>query len=454
MSEFLPAFFALYLPHYVQIESAPFHVELATALTSTTENFIEIIGFRDSAKSTYATCGFPLQAALLGTFKFIVIINDTTEQVMLTIANIKHEMENNESVKRDFPNLTARKTWSKYNLLLSNGVRIIGRSRGQNIRGIRHRESRPDLIIVDDPENLKQVREKKARDETEAWFNAEVVPARSAFGAKLVVIGNMLHNDGFISRLSKNSLYRVIRIPVADEYGNPTWPARYPDGKKSLALKAQEVGATAWSREYMLKVVTEENQVILETDIQRYPNSLLTERDSYGDLKYKSVDAGAGVDLAISEKQTADFTAVVSGIKVTWNGTHVLIKPNPVKRRMNFDVSQTVIMQQADGLPMGAKFYVEDVGYQRAAVETLRRKGLNVCAVRPISDKRARLQSVAPFVKNGTVLFPETGCEDLIQSIINFGVEEHDDDVDAFVYLVLGLMNSPSARGVAKFDKI
>ena len=29
-------------------------------------------------------------------------------------------------------------------------------------------------------------------------------------------------------------------------------------------------------------------------------------------------------------------------------------------------------------------------------------------------------------------MFPETGCEDLIQGIINFGVEEHDDDVDAF----------------------
>jgi len=67
--------------------------------------------------------------------------------------------------------------------------------------------------------------------------------------------------------------------------------------------------------------------------------------------------------------------------------------------------------------------------------------------MRPISDKRARLESVAPFVKDGTVIFPERGCEELIEQIVNFGSEEHDDLVDAFVYMVLGVINKPVAKG-------
>lgn len=42
------------------------------------------------------------------------------------------------------------------------------------------------------------------------------------------------------------------------------------------------------------------------------------------------------------------------------------------------------------------------------------------------TDKRPRLQVVAPYIKNGTVLFPRSGCEQLLGQIFNLGVESHD----------------------------
>jgi hypothetical protein len=38
------------------------------------------------------------------------------------------------------------------------------------------------------------------------------------------------------------------------------------------------------------------------------------------------------------------------------------------------------------------------------------------------------------------VKFPRHGCEQLITQLLGFGVEKHDDAVDALVYLILGLV--------------
>jgi phage terminase large subunit-like protein len=44
----------------------------------------------------------------------------------------------------------------------------------------------------------------------------------------------------------------------------------------------------------------------------------------------------------------------------------------------------------------------------------------------------------ARYVKNGTVKFPRTRCEQLLNQVLGFGSEKHDDLVDAQVYLILG----------------
>lgn len=447
------------LSHYLGLPSAPFHKVLAGKLEDPNIPLLEVIGFRDSAKSTYSTVALILYAAMTGKYKFIVIINDTSDQVKLTIANIRYELENNFYIRYFFGSVILGKTWSDANLLLSNGVRIVGRSRGQNIRGIRHRQYRPDLIVLDDPENLEQTKRKASRDKTTNWFNAEVLPARASFGAKLVVVGNFLHNDGFIARLEKNELFEVLRIPVVDpNTGKPAWEMKYPN-KEALDKKRLEVGATAWAREYELKVVAEEDQVIKETDLHYYPNEILTNYNEVGRRAVTILNAGVGVDLAISEKQTADFTAFVGGYKVQWNTdttgrTNILVLPNPLVKRMDFFATQNEAIKFSQGLPYGTKFYVEDTGYQRAAIQGLKRKGISVFPMRPISDKKARLETVSPFIKDGTVLFPEKGCEDLITSLVNFGVQEHDDDVDALVYMLMGLLNKRKRKGGGKADKM
>jgi predicted phage terminase large subunit-like protein len=58
-------------------------------------------------------------------------------------------------------------------------------------------------------------------------------------------------------------------------------------------------------------------------------------------------------------------------------------------------------------------------------------------------DKRSRLVILANMIKTGQILFPREGAEELIQQIVHFGVEKHDDLVDAFANLAHNMLEKP-----------
>ena len=421
-----------YLNHYFTLDPAEFHRELIDHLGNDVDRMLLILGFRGSAKSTFGSLALPLWAALEKKFNFILPIADTTLQAKVNIANIRYELETNELIQNDYGNMQGAEDWQKENMLLANGVRILARSRGQKVRGLRHRQYRPELVVVDDPEDLEWVRTKDNRDKTERWLRAEVIPALNERVGRLVLIGNQLHSDALLSRMKKDKSFGVLEYSLLDKANRCVWPAKYPT-QELLDAQRDKAGPTSWQREYLLKIVPEEGQEITEADIHYY------------DSEPKNAEIGligTGEDLAISKKETADYTAMVTG-KVAWENDKpfIYIQPNPISE--HFDFHETLQQNKAlQALYGGAHlFFVEDVQYQKAAIQEMERELLPVVPMQPIHDKRARLKVAALYIKNGTVRFPRNGCEDLMLQLLGFGIEEHDDLVDALVYLILGLVN-------------
>ena len=70
---------------------------------------------------------------------------------------VQHELRNNDLILRDYghlkykriddprpePTLESDEDWQAMNCVLDNGVRILSRSRGQKVRGVKHRQHRP-----------------------------------------------------------------------------------------------------------------------------------------------------------------------------------------------------------------------------------------------------------------------------------------------------------------------
>lgn len=140
-----------------------------------------------------------------------------------------------------------------------------------------------------------------------------------------------------------------------------------------------------------------------------------------------------GVDLAISMKENADYTAIVTVGHDESTGRVWIVDAE--RRRVGFRDALEFIKAKAERWkPVGIA--IETVQYQAAVVEELLRSTtLPVRKVRPDKDKLTRAQSLITRYENGFVWHNEDLPSDFTNEMLSFGPDcEHDDFVDAAVY--------------------
>ena len=430
-------FFGIYLNHYIQFDLAPYHDDFFSLAEDEQNKLVVIIAFRGSGKSTYFSTCYPIWA-VTGKLqkKFVVIFTQTQQQAKKLLENIKKELEGNAILKADVgPFEDSDDEWSSMSIVLKNqNARIMVASTEQSIRGIRFRQNRPDLIILDDVEDLASTKTQELRDKLGDWFTSEIAPLGTP-DTKIVIIGTRLHEDDLYSRIIQQiikkktpGIYR--RYPVANSQGKSTWPGKYPNKRALNAEKARVMDEVTWQREYMLRIIYSQDYIFTPKDFIRY--EVLPPADK---IRFILI----AIDLAISTSASADKTGIIAAYIAGYGKElKAYIAPQIVNKRMNFfetiDEIKRFQIQLDTNLPI--YLLVEDVVYQHAAIEQLTAEGFQVYGVNPDGeDKRARLNSIFPQVKNGTILFPTSGTEELERQLVGFGIEKYNDLADAFAYL-------------------
>jgi predicted phage terminase large subunit-like protein len=428
-------FFPVYFHKRFEYETPPFHEEIFRLLQDVRIPLIVLTAFRGSAKSTIVTVAYSLWAVFgIQQKKFVILVAQTETKARQYLMNIRRQLENNKLLRDDLGPIDEEKDqWGATALVIRKlDAKIMVASVGQSIRGSLHNEHRPDLVILDDVEDTESVKTREGRDKLFDWFTAEVLPVGGK-RTRFVVVGNLLHEDSLMRRLQKrieeNPLLGAYReYPIMDMDGKALWPSKYPTPESIEAERMKMMDPIAWAREYLLKIVSPDDQTIKREWIQTYSGPAPTHSGGY---------AAVGIDLAISMKQTADCTAMVAA-RVYGHGDslRVYILPKPVNKRLTS--MQALDEAKALSKALGnAELWIEDVGYQGSLVEHLRHdnykaKGVKVHGM----DKRQRLAMVSFLVESGKVLFPEKGAEELIRNLTGFGTEKHDDLVDAFSILL------------------
>jgi len=445
-------FFNFYFAHYVLYPTADFQKEIIHNLEKNETENLYICSFRNSGKSTIVATAYPLWS-ILGkqAKKYILIFCRTQGQAKQTLRNIRDEAENNELLKQDLgpfkeENETGKNgEWSSTSLVFTNtGARIKVASVDESIRGLRHKQYRPDLILCDDVEDINSTRTRESRNKTYRWLRGDVIPAGDK-NTRLIIIGNLLHEDSLLMRMKNDieedrALGTFLEYPLITESGECLWPGKYPD-KESIEAQRKAVGNDIeWQREFLLRIIPDTDQVIHRTWIKYYSNLPLKDRSFAG--------VCIGIDLAFSQKNTADYTALVSAyVYYIDREMYIYILPNPINERM----TSPTLVERCKALhkyytdeKAWPRFIVEEAGQQKGVIQYLEKAGLNVQGFSPgQTDKRTRLSLTALKINSGHILFPKKGCENLIRQLTNFGVEGYDDLADAFSTLVLGLTENP-----------
>ncbi len=435
-------FFHIYFSHYIKYKTAQFHRELFELTEDTSAKKLVIEAFRGSGKTTIMGTSYAIWSILgIQQRKFVLIIAKTESQAKQYLANIKLELENNRLLRLDLgPFEEPNDEWRAVSIVLPKyGARIMVASVDGSIRGIKHGAHRPDLIICDDLEDLNLIKTQESRDKLFDWLTSDIMPLGD-IDTRLIVIGTKLHNDSVIMRLKKAILEgRMDGItkayPFLKEDGTAMWSEKYPTQADIDTLRKSVPSPQAWQREYMLQIIADDDQVIRPEWI-RYYDSLPTEVNRF---------TATGVDPAISEKDNADYTAMVSGkIYGRKKALKIYVLPNPVNERMDFPKTIEKIKSLSKHLG-NAHVWIENVGYQKSIIDHLKSENFPAKEYRTQgSDKRARLSLVSHHIQSGTVLFPRYGAEKLIEQLVGFGTEKHDDLSDAFCILVSSVVDQES----------
>ena len=435
-------FFYVYFGRYIKHPIAPFHFEMFRIAQEEEIKRAGIMTFRDSAKSTILNTAYTLWAIMgIHQKKHIVIASQSQQRSKDHLMNIRKEIEDNKLLGENLgPFREIEDRWQASTLIITNyGARISAISKEEGIRGLREGPYRPDLIIADDIEDSNSVKTRERRDGTFNWFTGELLPL-GEINTKVIVLGNFLHEDSVLSRLEEmiktgKMKGTFLRIPLVDEKDKISWSGKFTSLEAIEDLKQSIGNEVTWQRDFLLRSIPDDYQIIHSEWIKYYDS--IPNKD---DEKNKYCYTATAVDLAISEKETAHFTAMVSAMVFGYGeDIKIYILPNPVNERLNFPETVKRVKEISRSLGGGipTPIYIEEVGYQKAPIQELQKEGFPAEGVQVGGqDKAARLHIIAPFLQLGRVLFPKKGCEGLIRQLTGFGVERYDDLADAFAMLI------------------
>ncbi len=187
--------------------------------------------FRGGAKSTIAEEAIIVKT-LFREFRNGIIVGENNDRACDRLHAIKIELENNERINRIFGSLVGP-VWAVDEIITSTGVRLKALGRGQALRGIKHEDSRPDLLLGDDLEGRGDVATPDARKKVRDWFDLELLPAMEP-GFMARMLATPMHPEALpyhlITGLDAWPMHKFPVYTLDPETGErvATWPDRFP----------------------------------------------------------------------------------------------------------------------------------------------------------------------------------------------------------------------------------
>lgn len=429
----------IYMPAPGDCDPAPFHNEWSDVLLHGTQHFATE-SFRESGKSVLVIRAHSLYRLVFPSndYNFIVIImaNQTLASARLKdlsedyladpklCANLVEVKKNNEKTFE----VVVKDIYGK-----PIDVRIDAYGKGSSIRGLLHGETRPKLIIIDDPQDLEDMQSDGIMEKDWGWFLSDVVFLGKK--CRIFMIGNNLGESCLIERVIDNKEYlgfKAERIPVVKD-GAPTWPGKYTmefiDNERTTYEKLGKIDI--WYRERMCEALSPENQIFKDEYFKFF---------NWKDLRIPELNIFMTVDLAISQKDTADYTAImVVGVN---KDNHWFVLDCSFGR---YDPTQTIdeIFRMA-GKWSPQKVGVEKVAYQAAMHHFLdkempkRNMFFTITQLRAQRKKEERISALQPRFSSGSIWIPRDAGEwwtELKSEMLAFPHGIHDDLLDALAYI-------------------
>lgn len=420
-------FFAkYYLAHHILTNIPKIHKTWYKDFTKHTR--IARAAPRGHSKTTTHSLVYPLWNILFQKRKFILLISDTQQQGNEILGAIVQELETNPRILRDFgsiagfipPTAEAKKKWTTSDIVTTTEIKVMSRGWTGRMRGLKYGARRPDLIVLDDVENDESTASELQREKLANVFYKSILNLGDE-ETQIIIVGTILHFDSLLNNIIKDPPPEwEVKLQKAIENNKSIWSEYWP--MKRLDAKRAEIGNIPFEQEYLQNPLDPSQQIIKPKEF--YEDTVdLTMVDCYG-----------YIDLAISEKETADYTAIVTIGRHRHSGKLYVI--DPVRIRGDIETQVNLVFEWHKKYKYKS-FGVESVAYQKAFHQILVKEGnerkiyVPSIEIEIDKDKVRRAIEITPYVDNGTILF-NNSYQDFMAEIVQFPKAAHDDFVDAF----------------------
>lgn len=221
-----PAFCKYYFPNYTKAEFAPWMVKNAKKVIKTKKIRLSEIVFRGGAKSVRWGLFLPLFEMFNGRLKNMLYVSQNYDKAENLLMPIMLNLEHNQRIINDFGNQVGYHVWTKGNFITKEGVSFIALGSGQDPRGVRNEEVRPDYILMDDLDTDKERKNQALIDERAKWALGALYGCFDLTGyMRFISIGNLIHKKSALHQIAEKADF-TFKIPI-EKNGVPTWPQNH-----------------------------------------------------------------------------------------------------------------------------------------------------------------------------------------------------------------------------------
>jgi predicted phage terminase large subunit-like protein len=434
-----------YFPHYFTKPSSRLHKYFAErymamidkAFTTGAGDKEANAAPRGNAKSTTGTFGLPVHCAAYRKRRYPLLVSETRGQAETFLSFIKIELETNERLAQDFPELVGEgPVWRVDQIITRNGIKIQAAGAGQKLRGLRHGSCRPDLVIIDDLENDESVESPDQRRKLENWFFKALMKIGQP-DTVYIVVGTILHYDSLLSRLLIKPGWKGHKFQAVMKWSKSKhweeWERIFSDisiGKEQAEIAAdnyyeshqEEMLAgteVLWPEMepyyYLMKMRVSDGPAFFDSEKQNEP---LNPEDQIffeewfqdwedGDVDLTGIPHAGACDPSLGKRNKRNDPSAILGGRMKDRILYLDIA-DIEQRRPDRIMTDILVYHERD--PFDA-FGMEEVQFQEFFAREFEKRAhaegltINVVSLKPNVDKDLRIIRLQPWIKNGWIKF-------------------------------------------------
>jgi hypothetical protein len=383
-------------------------------------------------------------------YEFIPYISNGETVATMQTENIKRELLSNREIRRIFGNIHISEddpeideSFSKQSWVAFGNTLVMPRGAGQQVRGLLYRNSRPQLIVVDDLEKKEELENPENRRKLKEWFHSDLMKCVDRYSNKwrILYIDTLKHYDSLLQDLLSDPEWYSLRLDLCDDNYNSLAPhlISTEELKREVESHRSKGILDIFYMEYRNMPIAKEDASFRQEHFKYYDEI---------DLDKKNLENYVIVDPAKTVNMHSADSAIV-GIGVNFATSAIYIRdivsdkffPNELydemfamRRRLNAHR----VGIEVTGLEEFIKQPIQNEMLKRGPADAFEPIWLKARGGSPDGEKGKikRIGSLSPYYRNGYIFHNRSNCAKLEAQLLSFPRSGLVDVADAEAYII------------------